>query len=75
MLSSPESPICSSCIAAGSMHPGSSPEYLSGSVMRCQAHAEHWRESVRTMLTEDTKNAFMCVEMTSADRLDDLNAG
>jgi DNA/RNA-binding domain of Phe-tRNA-synthetase-like protein len=27
------------------------------------------------MLTEDTKNAFMCVEMTDADRIDDLNAG
>ncbi len=42
-----------------------------GAICRCF----NWRESVRTMLTEETKNAFMCVEMTDADRLDDLNAG
>ena len=33
-----------------------------------------WRESVRTMLTEETVNAFMCVELTNAERLDELNA-
>ena len=42
-----------------------------GAICRCF----NWRESVRTMLTEDTRNAFMCVEMTDADRLDDLDAG
>ncbi len=41
-----------------------------GAICRCF----NWRESVRTMLTEETVNAFMCVEMTNADRLDDLNA-
>ena len=41
-----------------------------GAICRCF----NWRESVRTMLTEDTRNAFMCVEMTDADRLDDLDA-
>ena len=42
-----------------------------GAICRCF----NWRESVRTMLTEDTKNAFMCIEMTDADRLNDLDAG
>ncbi len=41
-----------------------------GAICRCF----NWRESVRTMLTEETTNAFMCVEMTSSARLDDLNA-
>lgn len=41
-----------------------------GAICRCF----NWRESVRTMLTEETTNAFMCVEMTNAERLDDLNA-
>lgn len=41
-----------------------------GAICRCF----NWRESVRTMLTEETKNAFMCVEMTNADRIDELNA-
>ena len=27
------------------------------------------------MLTEDTVNAFMCVEMVSDERVDNLNAG
>ena len=41
-----------------------------GAICRCF----NWRESVRTMLTEDTVNAFMCVEMVSDARLDALNA-
>lgn len=41
-----------------------------GAICRCF----NWRESVRTMLTEETVNAFMCVELTNAERLDDLNA-
>ena len=41
-----------------------------GAICRCF----NWRESVRTMLTEETKNAFMCVELTNADRIDELNA-
>lgn len=42
-----------------------------GAICRCF----NWRESVRTMLTEETRNAFMCIEITDAIRLDDLNAG
>lgn len=34
-----------------------------GAICRCF----NWRESVRTMLTEDTKNAFMCIETVSED--------
>lgn len=34
-----------------------------GAICRCF----NWRESVRTMLTEDTVNAFMCMETVSAD--------
>lgn len=30
-----------------------------GAICRCW----NWRESVRTMLTEDTKNAFLCIEL------------
>lgn len=41
-----------------------------GAICRCF----NWRESVRTMLTEETVNAFMCVELTNAERLDELNA-
>ena len=41
-----------------------------GAICRCF----NWRESVRTMLTEETKNAFMCVELTNADRIDELNS-
>ena len=41
-----------------------------GAICRCF----NWRESVRTMLTEETTNAFMCVELTNAERLDELNA-
>lgn len=28
----------------------------------------NWRESVRTMLTEDTKNAFLCIELVDENR-------
>lgn len=34
-----------------------------GAICRCF----NWRESVRTMLTEDTKNAFMCIETVSGE--------
>lgn len=34
-----------------------------GAICRCF----NWRESVRTMLTEDTSNAFMCIEMTDSE--------
>lgn len=37
-----------------------------GAICRCF----NWRESVRTMLTEETKNAFMCVEVLD-DRSDE----
>ena len=30
-----------------------------GAICRCW----NWRESVRTMLTENTKNAFLCIEL------------
>lgn len=35
-----------------------------GAICRCW----NWRESVRTMLTEDTKNAFLCVELVDENR-------
>jgi DNA/RNA-binding domain of Phe-tRNA-synthetase-like protein len=35
-----------------------------GAICRCW----NWREAVRTMLTEDTKNAFMCIESVDKDR-------
>lgn len=35
-----------------------------GSICRCW----NWRESVRTMLTEDTKNAFLCIELVDENR-------
>lgn len=34
----------------------------------------NWRESVRTMLTPETTNAFMCMEQVDASRLEDLKA-
>ena len=34
-----------------------------GAICRCW----NWRESVRTMLTEDTKNAFMIIETTGGE--------
>ncbi len=39
-----------------------------GAICRCW----NWRESVRTMLTEDTRNAFLCIEQTDESRLSDL---
>ncbi|MBO3445888.1 B3/4 domain-containing protein [Clostridium sp. CCUG 7971] len=39
-----------------------------GSICRCF----NWRESVRTMLTEDTKNAFLCIELIDVKRFKDF---
>ncbi|MBQ6593272.1 MAG: B3/4 domain-containing protein [Solobacterium sp.] len=39
-----------------------------GAICRCF----NWRESVRTMLTEDTVNAFMCIETVDGERADVL---
>lgn len=36
-----------------------------GAICRCW----NWRESVRTMLTENTKNAFLCIELIDETRL------
>lgn len=41
-----------------------------GAVCRCW----NWREALRTILTENTKNAFLCVELPEASRLDALEA-
>lgn len=41
-----------------------------GAVCRCW----NWREATRTILTENTKNAFLCIELADESRLDDLNA-
>ena len=35
-----------------------------GAICRCW----NWRESVRTMLTKDTKNAFLCIELVDENR-------
>ncbi|MPM90221.1 hypothetical protein SDC9_137340 [bioreactor metagenome] len=35
-----------------------------GAICRCW----NWREAVRTMLTENTKNAFMCIESVDETR-------
>ncbi len=35
-----------------------------GAICRCW----NWREAVRTMLTEETKNAFLCIELVDASR-------
>ena len=37
-----------------------------GAICRCF----NWRESVRTMLTEDTTNAFMIIETVAGERDD-----
>ena len=37
-----------------------------GAVCRCW----NWRESLRTILTEDTKNAFLCIEIADGSRTD-----
>jgi DNA/RNA-binding domain of Phe-tRNA-synthetase-like protein len=39
-----------------------------GAICRCW----NWRESVRTMLTEDTKNAFLIIESVDENRTEDL---
>ncbi|MGG7098484.1 B3/B4 domain-containing protein [Clostridium sardiniense] len=39
-----------------------------GAICRCF----NWRESVRTMLTENTKNAFLCIELIDEKRLDEF---
>ncbi len=40
-----------------------------GAICRCW----NWREAVRTMLTEDTRNAFLCVELVDIEREDAFN--
>ena len=40
-----------------------------GAICRCW----NWRESVRTMLTENTKNAFLCIELVDESRIETLN--
>ncbi|MGB3366854.1 MAG: B3/4 domain-containing protein [Acidaminobacteraceae bacterium] len=37
-----------------------------GAICRCW----NWRESVRTLLTENTKNAFLCIELVDVNRID-----
>ena len=39
-----------------------------GTICRCL----NWRESVRTMLTENTKNAILCMELVDNERIKDL---
>jgi len=39
-----------------------------GVICRCW----NWRESVRTMLTEATKNAFLCIELVDDERTNEL---
>lgn len=39
-----------------------------GAICRCW----NWRESVRTMLTEDTKNAFLCIELVDENRFEEF---
>ncbi|SCH00122.1 MULTISPECIES: B3/B4 domain-containing protein [unclassified Romboutsia] len=39
-----------------------------GAICRCW----NWRESVRTMLTEHTKNAFLCIELVDENRVEDF---
>jgi len=39
-----------------------------GAIVRCW----NWRESVRTMLTGETTNAFLCIELAAENRFKDL---
>ncbi|WP_278325417.1 B3/B4 domain-containing protein, partial [Clostridium ljungdahlii] len=39
-----------------------------GAICRCF----NWRESVRTMLTENTRNAFLCIELVDERRVKDF---
>lgn len=56
----------------------SAPPYLgeivykdeAGAVCRCW----NWREALRTILTEDTRNAFLCIELIDEARVGVLNA-
>ena len=41
-----------------------------GAICRCW----NWRESVRTMLTEKTRNAFLCLELVDGARLAELRS-
>lgn len=41
-----------------------------GAICRCW----NWREALRTMLTEYTKNAFLCIELADGSRLAELQA-
>lgn len=41
-----------------------------GAICRCF----NWRESIRTMLTENTKNAFLCIELIDEKRLDEFQS-
>lgn len=41
-----------------------------GAVCRCW----NWREALRTILTEDTKNAFLCIELADETRVGELEA-
>jgi len=41
-----------------------------GAICRCW----NWRESVRTMLTENTRNAFLCMELPDTGRTAELEA-
>lgn len=41
-----------------------------GAICRCW----NWRESVRTMLTENTTNAFLCIELVDTSRIEEFEA-
>lgn len=41
-----------------------------GAVCRCW----NWREAQRTMLTEKTKNAFLCIELVDEKRANEFNS-
>ncbi len=41
-----------------------------GTICRCW----NWREAVRTMLTEETKNAFLCIESVDSERDAEFNS-
>ena len=40
-----------------------------GAICRCW----NWREAKRTILTENTKNAFLCIELVDESRIDEFN--
>jgi DNA/RNA-binding domain of Phe-tRNA-synthetase-like protein len=42
-----------------------------GAICRCW----NWREAVRTMLTEETKNAFLCMELIQPERTNEFSQG